>query len=583
MPRFRSMLLVPAAVVPALLAIVVGEAVPAQNMASPRVANAHAGDPYALMVDQSTDLGAVAPGLRVSLVLGLKDPHAKSRAADYAAINTPHSGQFGQSLTSAQVAARYGPSPATMARVTTVLKRYGLSAQWQPGNTWAVITGPARAVESAFGVNVHWYRSSQGVHYFSADRVPVLPPALSDVATGLSRISSYFPQPRQSVPSGGVTPTDLVSAYNMAPLRNMGLDGTGSTVAFLESDGGWNQQDFDTFTQKFNLPPLHPVLASGPSGKPPDGETEMDLEVVHEIAPGARLVVYNFPFQEEAQAATSDSATLTDWLKLQTQMLNDNKGGVLSMSMGLCEKIWDPTLAKAYKDAYDNTTPFRESVFVSTGDSAAYSCIITAPKRGTPPAPDYLGAELPSAVPGVTAVGGTRLSLTTDHAWYDETVWEYPVSTNGTGGGVSAYYSMPTWQKGNGVLNAQLNPKNMREVPDVSADADVASGAATYYGDSSGGHWDEGGGTSQSAPIWAAMTVLINQYLQKQGLRPAGFLNPALYQIAASDPNAFHDVTVGTNLYYPATPGYDMATGLGTPNAWNLAQDLAAYQRSGGQ
>ena len=91
----------------------------------------------------------------------------------------------------------------------------------------------------------------------------------------------------------------------------------------------------------------------------------------------------------------------------------------------------------------------------------------------------------------------------------------------------------------------------------------------------------EGGGTSQSAPIWAGITALINQYLQQQGLKPAGFLNPALYKIAnsTSAQPALYDVTKGTNLYYPATPGYDMATGLGTPDAWALAQDLAAYQQ----
>jgi kumamolisin len=79
------------------------------------------------------------------------------------------------------------------------------------------------------------------------------------------------------------------------------------------------------------------------------------------------------------------------------------------------------------------------------------------------------------------------------------------------------------------------------------------------------------------------MTALINQYLKKQGRPVVGFLNPALYSLASGSPRypPFHDVTLGTNLAYPAAPGYDMATGLGTPDAWNLARDLAA-QRSGG-
>jgi kumamolisin len=78
---------------------------------------------------------------------------------------------------------------------------------------------------------------------------------------------------------------------------------------------------------------------------------------------------------------------------------------------------------------------------------------------------------------------------------------------------------------------------------------------------------------------------LIDQFLQQQGQPIAGFLNPALYHVAANPSpfTAFHDVTIGTNLYYPATPGYDMATGLGTPDAWNLARDLVVYEQGGGQ
>lgn len=170
----------------------------------------------------------------------------------------------------------------------------------------------------------------------------------------------------------------------------------------------------------------------------------------------------------------------------------------------------------------------------------------------------------------------TRLSLVLD--------WEDPGETNGTGGGVSTYFPRPAWQAGNGVVDPQLNPKGMRSVPDVSADADPASGAAVFapLGDGTSA-FTEGGGTSQSAPIWAGIAALIDQYLQQQGLPSVGFMNPALYHIAAHpDPaTAFHDVTIGTNLYYPATPGYDLATGLGTPDVWNLAQDLENYERGG--
>jgi kumamolisin len=225
---------------------------------------------------------------------------------------------------------------------------------------------------------------------------------------------------------------------------------------------------------------------------------------------------------------------------------------------------------------YDKADHLGESIFASSGDSGAYGCLGYGDyKRGTPPSDQDVGIEYPAAAPGVTAVGGTRLSVLQNRGWYDETVWEDPLETEGTGGGLSAYHPRPAWQRGPGIHNQYSNGK--REVPDVSADADGVSSVAVYEG----GQVGPVGGTSQSTPIWAGMTALINEYLKKQGAHPIGFMNPALYTLAATHQlyPPFHDVTVGDNLYYPATPGYDLATGLGTPDAWNLARDLVRYQK----
>jgi kumamolisin len=265
-------------------------------------------------------------------------------------------------------------------------------------------------------------------------------------------------------------------------------------------------------------------------------------------------------------------------------MVSENPGAVISQSWGLCEKPLGQALADAYKNLYDHADALGESVFVSTGDNAAYQCLPQVP-RGTAPSADTLAVPLPADAPGVTATGGTRLSLSSNHGWYNETVWEQPAETNGTGGGVSLYYNRPAWQQGTGVLDPLYNPRGMRSIPDVSADADPTSGVSIYIPIGNSSQWAGGGGTSQSAPIWAGITALINQYLQGKQLHPVGFMNPALYRIAAHPTpfQAFHDVTMGSNLYYPATPGYDMASGLGTPDVWNLARDLEAYQRGGGQ
>jgi kumamolisin len=115
----------------------------------------------------------------------------------------------------------------------------------------------------------------------------------------------------------------------------------------------------------------------------------------------------------------------------------------------------------------------------------------------------------------------------------------------------------------------------MRQIPDVSANAGVATGWATYTAGSLG----QTGGTSAAAPFWAASTALIDEYARHRGVQHLGFVDPMLYAIASSpQPNSpFHDITVGSNRYYPATAGWDFATGLGSPNVYGLAQDIVRY------
>ena len=194
---------------------------------------------------------------------------------------------------------------------------------------------------------------------------------------------------------------------------------------------------------------------------------------------------------------------------------------------------------------------------------------------GAPPSDDRIGVHVSASVPWVTGVGGTRLSLNADGSYYNETVWQQASANEASGGGLSSHFARPAWQVAPGVPPAGTDAK--RAVPDVSADAE--SGMAIY----SDGQWSSGGGTSQAAPIWAGMTAVINQYLKRQGVKPVGFMNPALYALANSPQPfpPFHDILVGSNLVYRATPGYDLASGLGSPDAWNLARDLEAYQRAG--
>jgi kumamolisin len=124
--------------------------------------------------------------------------------------------------------------------------------------------------------------------------------------------------------------------------------------------------------------------------------------------------------------------------------------------------------------------------------------------------------------------------------------------------------------------------------PDVAADADPATGVDCYTGstDDKGNvtaSWGPGGGTSQSAPIWAALTALMNEYLTTHGGRAVNDLNPLLYRISAPGAarTAFHDVTLGGNAIYNAAAGYDVVTGLGTPDTDALVHDILDAQQGG--
>jgi kumamolisin len=306
-----------------------------------------------------------------------------------------------------------------------------------------------------------------------------------------------------------------------------------------------------------------------------EGEIIMDVEVVHAIAPGAHLIVDTHPRNSQDAALGQ-----MDILDTQSQIVDQNPGAIISESWGGCESPDASSYYLALNDTFTKAQHMGDTVFFASGDSGAYTCYNAQTSTPTGPGPQDLGVSAPSSLPTVTAVGGTRLSVRTDGSWFDEVAWEGVTDMSGTGGGVSGVFARPDWQTAPGVDNLQSNPNRMRSVPDVSADADPVSGIAII----SGGHAEQGGGTSQSAPIWAGITALIDQYLSQRHRNAVGFFNPALYALARG-PAAFppfHDVTVGDNLYYPATAGYDLATGLGTPDGWNLARDLETYQQGAG-
>jgi kumamolisin len=145
--------------------------------------------------------------------------------------------------------------------------------------------------------------------------------------------------------------------------------------------------------------------------------------------------------------------------------------------------------------------------------------------------------------------------------------------SQGTSGGVSALFDRPAWQER---LSIERDVDQRRLAPDVSAVADPFTGVRIVF--------DQqelvGAGTSQAAPIWAALTVLMTQYLSAHGGRPLGNLNPMLYRVAAgANLPGFRDVGLGGNAVDIAQPGYDLVSGLGTPNVDYLVRDFLDIQK----
>ncbi|HYR14982.1 MAG TPA: peptidase S53, partial [Mycobacterium sp.] len=212
------------------------------------------------------------------------------------------------------------------------------------------------------------------------------------------------------------------------------------------------------------------------------------------------------------------------------------------------------------------------SAFDASGDTGGLEC-----KGGddwsSPPGPNDIGLDAISSLPSMTSVGGTTLSTDAHGRWLAEYAWGDSPLSQGTSGGVSALFDRPAWQE---KLSVERDVEHRRLAPDVAAVADPSTGVRIVFGQQS----LLGAGTSQAAPIWAALTVLMNQYLLAHGGQPLGNINPLLYRVAeGANLPGFRDVSLGGNAVDTSQPGYDLVTGLSSPNVDYLVRDLLDIQR----
>jgi kumamolisin len=490
-----------------------------------------------------------------------------------------------------------GPSRAKSVSMLVALRPGGAAAlrTWSRAHGFSVsrltasgatLTGSPSALDGALHVAIRDWRSPGGVRFLAAQDSATVPRELAGAVSGFGRISTLHEggslySPPKGIPPKGLTPTDIIRAYNVLPLTQAGDTGAGQTVVVFEPGDGFNQQSLDNFDRMFNLPALTPTPI-GPVSKDDGVETDMDIETIHMLAPSARIVYDDI----DHYAAGNDQATFAQVFHQAFQDVDKQyPGAIWSGSLGYCEFLYfEPSDLQILDGDIAAAGAHGTTFFASSGDTGGLDC--TPPKSMGEFDQQGKGVMFPSVLSNVTAAGGTTLSVTSTGDYADETVWTEANLSQGTGGGVSTVVKRPSWQTGTGVGGSGVDPQ-FREVPDIAADADPASGTIVVSAgaDSNGNPaaTTSGGGTSLSAPLWAGFTALMNSYLEQHGGKAVGLLNPTLYQLANNPPKfpPFHDVTLGNNDYYVATPGYDMVTGLGSPNVAYLTQDILALQKGG--
>jgi subtilase family serine protease len=577
---------------------------------------------FVATADPTTDVG-------FRVYLGWTDPAGAAALA--AAVSNPASSSYGQYLTPAQFRKRFAPAANDVARVQNWLRSQGFSLTYTPKNGhYVAAEGSVAQLQAAFGVSFATYQvQGQVVRAPSSD--VSIPSALADVVKdviGLDETSLFVHTNHQvdanappsagfrnapplsaywaeklspySPPSGftsagltsiswavkGYTPDQVKGAYGIS-----GYDGTGQTVAVVDAYASPTiLQDVNQWSKNRGLPTMTPgqlaqVVPPGvynrPQNKKQDpqgwyGEETLDIEAVHGMAPGAKIVFVGAPNNyQDLDAALN-------------HVVDENLAQIVTNSYGFNTELLHPGFVKPQEDTLIQAVIEGIGVYFSSGDNGDETST-----------EGFATVDWPASSPWVTSVGGTSLGVDANNMRALETGWgtsSYACNSTtlvctrsawlyGAGGGVSKLFAEPDYQ-----VTAGLTLSG-RGVPDVASLADPQQGLLVGQTQTfpDGAYYDEYriGGTSLASPIFAGLMALVDQ---KAG-HPHGFANPLLY----ANPSAFYDVgsvktavarrnfkngvdaTAGTSDFlrtlddYSGSPtqhtgtGWDNVTGLGTP------------------
>jgi kumamolisin len=500
----------------------------------------------------------------------------------------------GQHMSRAEYAANHGANPDDVKAIEGFARHFHLTVQKVlPIERTVIVRGTSANQARAFGVELRMHQFADGHTYRGREGKILIPIELKELVTGVfgldnRRVAWPHVQFTRRLTAAGAngsfqTPGPIKAYYSnqLARLYNFpsNVDGAGQTIGLVELGGGFRKQDIAAYLTAAGVNSAPQIVvgkvACGATNAPdpdspaqPDVEVLLDMEVISAVAPGAKLVVYFVKDGSDQQCLRGVSAAVHD---------ASADCSVISLSWGGPEyESGGGLLGRMQKQFQDHVNEVLASaahlgitVCVSSGDNASACMPLDDPDR---PWDGRAHVSFPASSPYVLACGGTHV-LTESTSGLEEETW-HPEPNVGTGGGVSRYFTLPSYQQPV-VSQRAVNPAGGtgRGVPDVAADAAQESG---YHVVVDGMSFPDPahdlppiGGTSAAAPLWAGLIALLNQSLSTR----LGFVNPLLYQLPASS-EAFRDITEGNNGDYQAGPGWDPCTGLGSPNGQKLRDAL---------
>jgi subtilase family serine protease len=574
-------------------------------------------------------IGALAASTPMHVTVALKPRDPAALAAFAQAVSNPSSTVYRNYLTPSQFAQRFGPTASQLAAVESSLRAHGLNPGAVSANRLSIgVSATAVQIEHAFSLSFKRLALASGKQAVVASAAPALDRQIAgsvQAVLGLTSLSAPHPQlVRPSVLSPSVrsglgahatghvvtggpqpcaaasstaaaqtayTADQIASAYRFSGLYGQGAQGQGQTIALYELEPN-DPGDIAAYQQCYGTAAaVSYVQVDGGAGSGAgSGEAALDIENAIGLAPKASFIVYQGPNANQSSPGSGPYDTFN-------AIISEDRAQVISVSWGQCEAVQTSGDAGSESALFQEAAAQGQSIVAAAGDSGSADCL------GATPPNLALAVDDPASQPFVTGVGGTTLSALGPPP--SETVWNNggnplalaPLQGGAGGGGVSQLWTMPGYQSGAAGSVHVIGPNSSgsscgassgdcRQVPDISASADPNTGYMVYWNGQNGdptspSGWQSVGGTSAAAPLWAALLADINGSCHASAI---GFANPALYSAAGSAyASNFNDITAGNNDVtglngglYPAAGGYDMASGLGTPNAGALAAALCA-------